>query len=206
MTNLLRWISRHIERLRAGNRGNPRIALYAGLWRGASATPGHGRFDVAVSPRPSASPVRGLRRSGRAGFTLLEMLLVVVLIGVVGTMAVPQISRLTGKNSVSRAAMIVQQDLQRSFALAARLRKPVTLTASNSSKVYQVTDPSNNVLLVRQLTRTQEYGVETMTFSPTTLTIQPNGVSNSTITVTLTSSGSTRVVSMSSAGLVRRTQ
>jgi prepilin-type N-terminal cleavage/methylation domain-containing protein len=145
-------------------------------------------------------------RHSRSGFTLLEMLLVVVLVGVIGTMAIPQISRLTGRNSVGRAALVVRQDLQRAFALAARLRKPVTLTADNSSAIYQVTDASNNVLLVRRLSRSQEYGVETMTFAPTTLTIQPSGVASAAVIVTLTSGGSTRQVKMTAAGLIRRTQ
>ena len=134
------------------------------------------------------------------------MLLVIVIIGVMGAMMFPQISRMTGKNAVGRSAQVVQQDLQRAYTLAGRLRKPVTLTANNSSHAYQVTDASNNVLLSRNLATTQEYGVETMTFYPTTVTIQPNGVSSDTLGVTLVSKGSTRYVSMTRVGLIRRTQ
>ena len=113
---------------------------------------------------------------------------------------------MTGKSSVARAGQIVQQDLQRAFALAARLRQPVTLTADSTAKIYRVMDASSNVLLVRSLSRGQEYGVEAMTFFPVTVTIQPNGVSSDTIGVTLTSNGSTRHVSMTRVGLIRRTQ
>ena len=121
-------------------------------------------------------------------------------------MAFPQISRMSGKNSVARSAQIIQQDLQRAFTLAASLRQPVTLTADNSAKIYQVTDASSNVLLTRKLSLGQEFGVESMTFTPTTVTIQPNGVSSDTIGVTVVSRGSTRHVSMTVVGLTRRTQ
>jgi Tfp pilus assembly protein FimT len=134
------------------------------------------------------------------------MILVIVIIGVMGTLAFPQISRMTGKNSVGRSAQVVQQDLQRAYTLAGRLRKPVTLTAYNSAHVYQVTDASNNVLLTRQMAVGQDYGVETMTFYPTTVTIQPSGVASDTLGVTLISRGSTRYVSMTRVGLIRRTQ
>ena len=132
--------------------------------------------------------------------------MVIVIIGIMGAMFFPQISRMTGKDSVARSAQVVQQDLQRAFTLAGRLRKPVTLTASNSANSYTVTDPSSNVLLSRQMKIGQEYGVETMTFYPTTVTIQPYGVSSDTLGVTLVSKGSTRYVSMTRVGLIRRTQ
>ena len=136
----------------------------------------------------------------------MEMILCIVIIGIMGAMFFPQISNLTRKNAVARAAQLVQQDLQRAYTLAGRLRKPVTLTADNTNHAYQVTDASNNILLTRNLGVTQEYGVETMTFYPTTVTIQPNGVSSDTLGVTLVSRGSTRYVSMTRVGLIRRTQ
>lgn len=165
-----------------------------------------------VRPKLVALPLRGTADGATfsshdiAGFTLMEMVLVIVLIGIIGAMFFPQVSRMTGKNSVARAAQVVQQDLQRAFTLAGRARKPVTLTADNSAHTYQVTDPSGNIMLTRRLSVGQEYGVETMTFNPTTLTIQPNGVSSDTLGVTLTSNGSTRYVSMTRVGLIRRTQ
>jgi prepilin-type N-terminal cleavage/methylation domain-containing protein len=161
---------------------------------------------LSLDPRDSVAKSRRIRHFGRRGFSLMEMILCIVIIGIMGAMFFPQVSNLTRKNAVARAAQLVQQDLQRAYTLAGRLRKPVTLTADNTNHAYQVTDASNNILLSRNLGVTQEYGVETMTFYPTTVTIQPNGVSSDTLGVTLVSRGSTRYVSMTRVGLIRRTQ
>jgi prepilin-type N-terminal cleavage/methylation domain-containing protein len=161
---------------------------------------------LAVAPPRRDTRAGGTFRLRRAGFTLVEMVLVIVLIGIIGAMFFPQISAMTGKDSVARSAQIVQQDLERTFALAARARKPMTLTADNSAHTYQVTDPSSSIVLNRSLALGQEYGVETMTFYPTTITIQPTGVSSDSLGVTLISRGSTRYVSMTRVGLIRRTQ
>ena len=184
-----------------------RSGAYPGAGRGTGAT-----AVALAAPRSIAAAMTQrfagdlARARSRLGFTMLELLLVIVIIGILGALAFPQISMLTGKSSVARAAQVVQQDLQRAFALSARLRKPVTLTADNTARIYQVTDAAGSVLLTRRLAPGQDIGVQTMTFSPTTVTIQPNGVSSAAIGVTLTSNGSTRQVSMTRVGLVQRTQ
>ena len=173
-------------------------------------------LPVALTGRPQATefgPMHGYegsfmdQASDRAGFTALELILVVVVIGVLGAMFLPQISTLTSKNSVGKAANIVQADLEQAFTLAARLRKPVILTADNGAHIYQVADQvGSTVRLTRRLKFGQEYGVETMTFSSASITIQPNGVASDSLGVTLTSRGSTRVISMTRVGLIRRVQ
>jgi len=148
-----------------------------------------------------------IKPDSRAGITIFELIVVVVIIGILGTVFLPQISSLTGRSSVGKAAELVQQDLEQAFTIAARLRKPVTLTANNSSHIYQVVDQSGGtVRLTRRLGLGQEFGVEGMTFSSSSITIQPNGVASDTLGVTLTSRGSTRKISMTRVGLVRRTQ
>ena len=161
----------------------------------------------------NASPILGdpgkamHQTSDRAGFTALELVLVVVVVGVIGAIFLPQISGLTARNSLGKAADVVQADLEEAFTLAARLRKPVTLKADNSSHIYQVVDQTGGaVRLTRRLVLGQEFGVETMAFSSLNITIQPNGVASDTLGVTLTSRGSTRVISMTRVGLIRRTQ
>ena len=147
------------------------------------------------------------RAAGAYGFTLMEMLLVVVILGVMMAIGMPQISHITARSNTSRAAELVRLDLERAFAIAARLRKPVQVIANSTTHVYQVVDQTGGtVRLSRTLAAPGEVGVETMIFYPATVTIQPNGVASDTIGVTLTSRGSTQKVSMSRVGFVRRTQ
>lgn len=137
----------------------------------------------------------------------MEMLVVVVIIGVFSAIAIPRVTSLVARNKVSGASATVQRDLERAFSLAARLRRSVTLVADNSGKYYQVADAvGGTVRLNRNLAQSEGIGVETVTFSPTTLTIHPNGIASGPLTVTLTSHGATRVVTMTRVGLIRRSQ
>lgn len=153
--------------------------------------------------------LRTSRPGGRSrrGMTLTEMLVVVVLIGILAAVIVPRITRLTSRNKASEASAVIQRDLERAFSIAARLRRPVYIRADNAARIYQVTDVSGDTLrIIRNLTEKGEIGIQTMTFSPTTVTVQPNGIASAPLTVTITSHGATRVVSMTRVGLIRRSQ
>jgi type II secretory pathway pseudopilin PulG len=135
------------------------------------------------------------------------MLIVVVVIGILIAAITPKISTLTARNKASAAAEMIQRDLERAFAIAARLRKPVQIVADNSALIYRVIDASGGTVRIsRRLDGAGEFGVQTMTFSPTTVTVNPNGVASDSLAVTLTSMGATRRVSMTRVGLVRRSQ
>lgn len=156
---------------------------------------------------PLRSPARGPSPSHRAGVTLPEMLIVVVCIGILAAAGIPRVARLTARDKASEAAAMVQRDLERAFSIAARLRKPVYINTNSATRSYQVVDSATaTVRLSRQFDATNEYGVQTMTFSPSTVTVQPNGVASGPLTVTMTFLGATRVVAMTRVGLVRRTQ
>jgi Tfp pilus assembly protein FimT len=137
----------------------------------------------------------------------MEMLIVVVVIGILVSVALPRVSRLTARDKASAAAALVQADLERAFSTAARLREAVVIEGFNSQLRYEVRDASSGeVRLTRALEVRSEYGVQTMTFSPSVVTVQPNGIASAPLTVTLTSMGATRVISMTRVGLVRRVQ
>jgi prepilin-type N-terminal cleavage/methylation domain-containing protein len=149
--------------------------------------------------RPAPSP--------RAGITLIEMVIVVVVLGILAAAGIPKITELTARNKADQATAIVERDLERAFAIAGRLRQSVNIVANNGGKYYQVVDASGgSVRLNRRLFTTDEYGVQTMTFSPTTVTVRPNGTSDGPLTVTLVFAGATRQITMTRVGLVRRTQ
>lgn len=142
----------------------------------------------------------------RTGFSLAELLLVVVLLGMLAAIMVPKVYQITTRAKVNETAKTVANDLEQAVGLAGRLRKPVQL-AYLSGGVYTVRDratsPADTLRLTRNLGLTGYQGVGTMTFSTSPLTIYPNGLVSSSLTVTVTSSGYSRTVTLSPAGMVR---
>src|SRR2546430_13642271 len=62
-----------------------------------------------------------------AGFTLLELVIVLVIMGMATALTFPTISRITTHSRVNQAAMVVAQDLSLASSAAARERKPIRI-------------------------------------------------------------------------------
>ena len=154
---------------------------------------------MAPSSRKYA-PTRWLK-----GFTLFELLIVVVILGIAATMMGPAMSRIVRHQRVNRASMIIVSDLQNAFAVAARQREPVRVVADASSRSYQFVDrKTGTVLRIRAFYGdTSEYKLSTLLFVPTTFDVFPNGVSSSPVTITLANGDYTRTITASTAGFVR---
>lgn len=141
-----------------------------------------------------------------AGFTLIEMLTVIVMIGILSVVLMPQISRIITRAKINEAASMVAGDLEQAVGLAGRLRKPVTV-AFVSGGTYTIRDratsPNDTLRLTRDFGFGSDQGAKTVTFTPTSVTIFPNGLVSGSLLVQLTSNGYTRQVTLSPAGLVR---
>lgn len=146
------------------------------------------------------APTRGLK-----GFTLFELLIIVVILGIAATMMGPAMSRIVRHQRVNRASMIIVSDLQNAFAVAARQRMPVRVQADSTSRSYQFVDRKTlAVLRIRAFYGdTSEYKLSTLQFTPTTFDVFPNGVSSSPVTIKLANGDYTRTITASSAGFVR---
>src|SRR4051812_21856015 len=147
-------------------------------------------------------------RPARRAFTMIELALTLTIIAIMTAMMVPKIGRVMQAQRISRNTAIIAADLEQSFTLAARYRKPMTLSCTCGTQTYTVADRTGGtVRLSRRLGADGDLGTLTLTFTtnPANGAVQifPSGVSNRTLTVRITSGISTRAVTLSTAGQVR---
>jgi prepilin-type N-terminal cleavage/methylation domain-containing protein len=145
----------------------------------------------------------------RRGFSLLEMLVVVILIGIIMSVAGVKMTNIRTQQRVVRAASTIQTQMEQAFAIAGRNRAPMLISFSTSSSAIY--------LRVTDRTATTEYGRVDfvrlgfkngqVTASSNSVTVFPQGLASSTLTVTIsvTVNGATytRIVTMSRAGMIK---
>lgn len=153
----------------------------------------------------ASSGIKRSRFAGRtSGFSMLEMLIVLIIIGILVGVVIPKISRLIRHERVNRAAQVLVQDLQNGFAMAGRQRAPVRLTITPSTQTYVFSDrASGTVLQTRVMSTGSEYSLTALTPSVTTVDILPNGIGSAAFTVTLKNGDYQRIISASTAGFIR---
>jgi prepilin-type N-terminal cleavage/methylation domain-containing protein len=140
----------------------------------------------------------------RRGFSMIEMLLVLIVIGILITISVPKMARVMRHERVNRAAQVVVADLQNGFAMAGRQRAPVRLTFTSTTKTYVFSDrATGTVFQTRIMDSRSEYALTTLSAAPSSIDVLPNGIGSASITVTVAQGDYSRTVTASSAGFVR---
>ena len=143
----------------------------------------------------------------RQGFTLAEMIVVVVILGIMASFATPAIAMIVRHQRVNKAAAIVSADLQNIFAMAGRQRAPVHLASDSTAKTYTFSDrKTGTVLQTRSLGPKSEYQIGTLVFTPASVDMFPNGISSAPLVVTVGTGDYRRTVTASTAGFVRVAQ
>ena len=142
----------------------------------------------------------------RSGFSMLEMLIVMIIMGLLVKIGVEKIQRAIRHERVNRAAQVLVQDLQNGFAMAGRQRAPVRLTITVGTKTYVFTDrASGTVLQTRVMSNGADYSLTSMETDQTVIDILPNGIGSTAFTVKLWNGDYSREVKASTAGFVRST-
>ena len=74
------------------------------------------------------------------GMTMVEVFVVIVIIGILMLATVPRIGQAFRSSRVDRAAGLVALTLERSFTLASRQRRPVTLSCDCANQAIEIRD------------------------------------------------------------------
>jgi prepilin-type N-terminal cleavage/methylation domain-containing protein len=150
--------------------------------------------------------------SERRGFSLVEMMVVVMIGGVLGAMSFGKINLINNDRRLNSAMSAVQNDIEMAFNLAARDRVPMRLTWTPSAMTMTLTDRAGTKTF-RTANLSSEYGLRSssnVTFSLGNSTtpaapyeVYPNGLAIDTLLITLTKNGVTKKVWVSRAGMVQ---
>lgn len=153
--------------------------------------------------RVTVDDTNGTPRAAR-GFTLLEMMIVMVLIAIGTVVALPRVRAMIVRQQVDRTSQVIASDIRSAFTSAARGRIPVRLTVTPSTKAYSVVNRVTGDTILRRAFSTGDLGVAGVTGSVLTIDVFPNGVAAGADTVTITGAGGyTRTISVSRVGFVR---
>jgi prepilin-type N-terminal cleavage/methylation domain-containing protein len=149
------------------------------------------------------------RLRARPGFSILEMLVVVILVGIVMSVAGVRVTGMMTQQRVIRAASTIQTDMEMAYAIAGRNRVPMKIMFSSSAGaiLLRVTDINGTTEYKRTDFKQLGLANGNVTASASETTVYPNGFANDTLSieVSVTHNGVThkRRVRMSRAGMVK---
>jgi prepilin-type N-terminal cleavage/methylation domain-containing protein len=147
--------------------------------------------------------------ASRAGFTLMEILLVLGLIGIVSAIAIRSSGDTIMRDRVNKVAAVISADLEQGFALAARQRTPIRVLIDSATMQISIAERSDTTMKyrTRQL-KTGDMALGFISASRTNIDILPSGLSADTLSLRLgiySKGGTTysRTLRMTRAGMVR---
>ena len=145
----------------------------------------------------------------RKGFTLVELLIVLALIGIVASIAIRSVGDTIRRDRVQKAAAIVSTDLEQAFAIAARQRTPVRLLFDSARKTFAVAARADTTFKYRtRQFATGDLALDYISVSNAALDVLPSGLSADTLNLRIgiySRNGSRydRTIRMTRGGLVR---
>lgn len=154
-----------------------------------------------MAPPSSAA----FRLRSRPGFTFVELMIVMIIMGLVSAMSIVGLRRATSGNRVKRAARMVSSDLQYAFTLASARREPMRVEWVGDSLLYHITDRRDSVLFTRRMGAGSDVGLRSgeVSFSSDELSVFPNGLAADTLGVVLHQGTDTTRVWLARGGTTR---
>jgi prepilin-type N-terminal cleavage/methylation domain-containing protein len=144
--------------------------------------------------------------SGGTGFSLVEILVALTIVGIFAAMSIPRASRIMNQTKVQRAAQALQMEVQQAFAIAGRNRAPVILRWDAGTRQLRVTNLAGTTVY-RRLGVGDGGGyvltANEVSVVPTALTVFPNGLAADTLVIGVARSGYTRRIWVSRSGIVK---
>src|SRR5687768_2905285 len=140
----------------------------------------------------------------RAGVTLVEALIAIVILGILVGALTPVVSRQISHSRVNNAVHILAADLESALSLAGRQRSPVRVTVDPAQRSVLIADrAAGTVITRRSYGPDSEFKVETLSSSPASVDMLPQGMATSAATLTVGIGSYSRQVTLTRAGLVR---
>lgn len=149
-----------------------------------------------------------MHRFARRGFTIIELLVVLVITGVLSAMALPKFRDGLSTSRLNRISRVVASDLELGVSLAARQRRPVRIECDCPNRILRVVDrASGTVLHTRTLGGADDLSLTQLALAAsgtgTSAVVFPNGLATSQLTVTVGDGTRERRIVMSLSGAVR---
>jgi len=146
---------------------------------------------------------RSLR--ARSGFTLIELVVVMLIGGIITTMSLGKVHTLLSQQRVVHGATAIQNDLEAAFQIAGRNRKPVQISYDSSAQRFTIGDRTGSMFYRQTNLSSQAFGFSKTSVGVSRVSTQvfPNGLAEDTLLITLSSNGITKKLRMSRTGLVQ---
>lgn len=152
-------------------------------------------------------PARHARRASRHGYTLPEMLIVIVIVVLVVAMTFPATARTVRHGRINQAVNVIAGDLETAVSYAARERKPIRIAYAPGATSFTIAERNTgNVIRRRELGTDSEWKVSAISFSNGTVDVFPAGITSGALTVQVGDGSYSRQVRLSRAGLVQVVQ
>ncbi len=143
------------------------------------------------------------RVPARSGFSTIEAVIVLLIVLIIVGTLTPTVQKQLTHTRISRAARAAAADFYLAQALAQRERQPVTVTVDSLAKTITLRIATPDTVLQRRYYGIEgEYKLPAIWGSPGSIVVYPNGMSNTSITVSMSDGTFTRQVKMSRAGQI----